>query len=376
MRDLLDIRKDIDRIDRKIVRLFEERMHCSEEVAEYKKGTGKPIYDRDREQEKIEALTGEVEPEFLKKGTEELFLQLMSIGRRYQYRLLSEEDSYVRKMFKEVDKLEINRDTKVVYQGIPGAYQEQAMVQFFGENISHFTADEFKDVVVAVDEGKADYGILPIENTSAGTVSGIYDLLLNHDVCVVGEETVECNHALVGIKGTDLSKVTKVYSHPQGLMQCKQFLDETGWDQVRIRNTAVAAKKVADDNDPTKVAISSERAAKLYGLEVLKRKVNYEGNNCTRFVVMAKNKQDRRDAGKVSISFSLPHETGSLYNILAHFMFNDVSMTNIESGRLPNRQWEYGFYIDVAGNLNEPGIRNALTGIRAEVKDFKILGNF
>lgn len=216
MRDLLDIRKDIDRIDRKIVRLFEERMHCSEEVAEYKKGTGKPIYDRDREQEKIEALTGEVEPEFLKKGTEELFLQLMSIGRRYQYSLLSEEDSYVRKMFKEVDKLEINRDTKVVYQGIPGAYQEQAMVQFFGENISHFTADEFKDVVVAVDEGKADYGILPIENTSAGTVSGIYDLLLNHDVCVVGEETVECNHALVGIKGTDLSKVTKVYSHPPG----------------------------------------------------------------------------------------------------------------------------------------------------------------
>ena len=100
--------------------------------------------------------------------------------------------------------------------------------------------------------------------------------------------------------------MTKVYSHPQGLMQCKQFLDETGWDQVRIRNTAVAAKKVADDNDPTKVAISSERAAKLYGLEVLKRKVNYEGNNCTRFVVMSKKKQYRRDAGKVSISFSLP----------------------------------------------------------------------
>lgn len=143
MRDLLDIRKDIDRIDRKIVRLFEERMHCSEEVAEYKKGTGKPIYDRDREQEKIEALTGEVEPEFLKKGTEELFLQLMSIGRRYQYSLLSEEDSYVRKMFKEVDKLEINRDTKVVYRD-SRSVSGTGHGAVFGENISHFTADDLK----------------------------------------------------------------------------------------------------------------------------------------------------------------------------------------------------------------------------------------
>jgi len=125
-----------------------------------------------------------------------------------------------------------------------------------------------------------------------------------------------------------------------------------------------------------KAAICSERAAKMYGLEILKREVNDEGNNTTRFVIMSKKKQYRKDAGKVSISFSVPHESGSLYNILTHFMFNNVSMSNIESRPLPGRKWEYGFYVDVIGNLDDPAIRNSLAGIKEETKDFKILGNF
>ena len=174
-----------------------------------------------------------------------------------------------------------------------------------------------------------------------------------------------------------MDKIEKVYSHPQGLMQCKGFLDEhPDWDQVKVANTAISAKKVADDNKPVKAAICSERAAKMYGLEILKREVNDEGNNTTRFVIMSKKKQYRKDAGKVSISFSVPHESGSLYNILTHFMFNNVSMSNIESRPLPGRKWEYGFYVDVIGNLDDPAIRNSLAGIKEETKDFKILGNF
>ena len=141
------------------------------------------------------------------------------------------------------------------------------------------------------------------------------------------------------------------------------------WDQVKVANTAISAKKVADDNKPVKAAICSERAAKMYGLEILKREVNDEGNNTTRFVIMSKKKQYRKDAGKVSISFSVPHESGSLYNILTHFMFNNVSMSNIESRPLPGRK-------DVIGNLDDPAIRNSLAGIKEETKDFKILGNF
>ncbi len=376
MRELTEIRQEIDKIDNQLVELFSQRMQCSAEVAEYKRGTGKAIYDPVREQEKLKVLTkGEKNP-FMRKVTEEIFQHLMSVSRRYQYSILSQEDRYIQENFEEVDQLEFHDDTKVVYQGIPGAYQEQAMVKYFGEGVKNFSVPEFKDVVKTLDAGQADYGVLPIENTSAGTVSGIYDMILDYDICVVGEETVECHHVLAALPESDMDQIKKVYSHQQGLMQCKKFLDQTSWDQVKVANTAISAKKVADDNDLTKAAICSERAAKIYGLKVLKREVNYEGNNTTRFVIMSKKKQYRKDAGKVSISFSTPHESGSLYSILMHFMFNDVNMCNIESRPLPGRQWEYGFYVDVIGNLNDPAIRNALAGIREETRDFKILGNF
>ena len=376
MRELTKIRQEIDKIDNQLVELFSKRMQCAAEVAEYKRGTGKAIYDPVREQEKLEVLTKGEENPFMRKVTEEIFQHLMSVSRRYQYSILSQEDHYIQENFEEVDQLEIDDDTKVVYQGIPGAYQEQAMVKYFGEGVKNFSVPEFKDVVKTLDAGEADYGVLPIENTSAGTVSGIYDMILDYDICVVGEETVECHHVLAALPEYDMDQIKKVYSHQQGLMQCKKFLDQTPWDQVKVANTAISAKKVADDNDLTKAAICSERAAKIYGLKILKREVNYEGNNTTRFVIMSKKKQYRKDAGKVSISFSTPHESGSLYSILMHFMFNDVNMCNIESRPLPGRQWEYGFYVDVIGNLNDPAIRNALAGIREETRDFKILGNF
>ena len=376
MRELTKIRQEIDKIDNQLVELFSKRMQCATEVAEYKRGTGKAIYDPVREQEKLEVLTKGEENPFMRKVTEEIFQHLMSVSRRYQYSILSQEDHYIQENFEEVDQLEIDDDTKVVYQGIPGAYQEQAMVKYFGEGVKNFSVPEFKDVVKTLDAGEADYGVLPIENTSAGTVSGIYDMILDYDICVVGEETVECHHVLAALPESDMDQIKKVYSHQQGLMQCKKFLDQTPWDQVKVANTAISAKKVADDNDLTKAAICSERAAKIYGLKILKREVNYEGNNTTRFVIMSKKKQYRKDAGKVSISFNTPHESGSLYSILMHFMFNDVNMCNIESRPLPGRQWEYGFYVDVIGNLNDPAIRNALAGIREETRDFKILGNF
>ena len=377
MRDLMEIRQQIDEIDQKMLSLFKQRMRCSADVAEYKRGTGKAIYDPVRERQKIDVLTKDETETIIKKSVEEMFLQMMSISRRYQYSLLSQEDAYIDGTFEEVDSLDINENTKVVYQGIPGAYQEQAMVQYFGEIVKNFSVPEFKDVVKTLDRGEADYGVLPIENTSAGTVSGIYDMILDYDICVVGEESVDVRHVFAALPGSSLEQIEKVYSHPQGLMQCKGFLDEhPEWEQVKVANTAISAKKVADDGKNTKAAICSERAAKMYGLQILKREVNDEGNNTTRFVIMSKKKQYRKDAGKVSISFSVPHESGSLYNILTHFMFNNVSMSNIESRPLPGRKWEYGFYVDVIGNLNDPAIRNALAGIKEETKAFKILGNF
>jgi chorismate mutase/prephenate dehydratase len=376
MRDLKEIRADIDKIDEQIIHLFEQRMDCAAEVAEYKIGTDKAVLDRTRERAKIARAMAIVQDQKYNKAVEELFMQLMSLSRRYQYSIIKSVDRYIPENFTVVDELPISPDTKVVYQGVPGAYQEEALVKFFGEDVQHFSVKEFKDVLISLDAGEADYGILPIENTSAGTVSGIYDLLLEHDVFVVGEEQVACKHMLAGLPGTDLSEVTTVYSHPQALMQCDEFIDCYSWGKANALNTAVAAKKISEEGIKRHMCICSERAAKLYGLQIYAREINRESNNCTRFVIFSKKKLFRRDAKKLSVSFSLPHEIGSLHGILGHFMFNNVNMTNLESRPLPNRQWEYGFYIDVLGNLMDPKVENALKGIREEVHDFKILGNF
>ncbi len=376
MVDLKQIRAEIDKIDEQIIDLFEQRMDCAGEIAEYKIGTDKPVLDRSREKAKISRAMALVKNHGYDKAVEELFMQLMSLSRRHQYSIIRKVDDYIQTNYKVVDELPIDDDTMVVYQGIPGAYQEEAMVKFFGEDVKNYSVKEFEDVLIALDEGKADYGILPIENTSAGTVSGIYDLLLKHDVFIVGEEQVACKHMLAGLPGTDLQEVTTVYSHPQALMQCDEFIDCYAWGKANALNTAMAAKMVAEEGIKRHMCICSERAAKLYGLQIYAREINRESNNCTRFVIFSKKKIYRREAKKLSVSFSLPHEIGSLHGILGHFMFNGVNMTNLESRPLPNRQWEYGFYIDVLGNLMDPEVENALKGIREEVNDFKVLGNF
>ena len=247
MRDLRDIRIDIDKIDEQIIDLFEKRMNCAAEVAEYKIGTDKPVLDRNRERAKIARCRALVKNPQFYNAVDELFLQLMSLSRRYQYSIIGKVDSYIKDNYTMVKKLPITQDTKVVYQGVRGAYQEEAMVKFFGEDVNNFAVKEFKDVLTTLDEGKADYGILPIENSSAGTVSGIYDLLLQHDVFVVGEVQVACKHMLAGLPGTNLEEVTTVYSHPQALAQCDQFIECYKWGKATALNTAIAAKKIAEE---------------------------------------------------------------------------------------------------------------------------------
>lgn len=371
------IRKQIDQVDHKIVALFEERMKLGAEVASFKKGTGKPIYDKQREDEKIADLTRYASNEFNKKAIEELFLQLMSINRKYQYSLIGDSEKFIENQFESVDKLFVDEHTKVAYQGVPGAYSEQCAMQFFGEEVNRFHVKEFKDIMEVLEQGKADYGVLPIENSSAGTVSGIYELLSQYDdLCIVGEEIVRVEHALLGIKGAKKEDIKEVYSHPQGLLQCTKYLEKYPWKQVKVSNTAVAASKVSNDHDKSEAAIASERAAEIYQLEIIERKINYESQNSTRFIILTKGKKFCKNAVKVSISFSLPHESGTLYNMLSNFIYNDLSMTNIESRPLPHRQWEYRFFVDFLGNLNDSSVQNALKAVREEAIDFKIIGNF
>ncbi len=376
MKDLSEIRVRIDEIDRQLVKLFQERMECASEVAEYKREKKMAVYDKVREDQKLETLSAMAEDSFMKRSLKEIFRQIMSISRKYQYQLLKQRDRYIENYFQQVEELEIYPDTRVVYQGVEGAYQQMAVEEFFGEDIDSYHVDTFNDVALALNRGDADYGILPIENSSAGNVQGNYDILLKNDICVVAEVILEIKHGLIGLPGAKKEELEVVYSHPQGLMQCRDYLEKIGVKGISVNNTALAAKKVKEEGNPAHGAIASEKAARLYGLDILEHHVNDVRTNATRFLILSKKRQYMKDADKVSICFSLPHESGSLYNVLSHLIFNDLSMTNIESVPLRDADWEYRFFIDVTGNLKDPAMRNALKGIREEAVDFKILGNY
>lgn len=376
VQDLKVTREEIDKVDKEIVALIEKRMDLALEVAKYKISTGKPIYDRERELQKLEKLGSLASTEFNAKSVQELFLQIMSVSRRYQYRVIGDQNNEIGSLFQQIDAFSYSKDTRAVYAGVPGAFAEEALVAYFGEDIHTEHVKDFVDVAGLVSEGKADYGVLPIENSTAGFVNGIYDLLERYQLSIVGEQKVRINQCLLGLPGTDLSKVKSVFSHPQGLMQAKEYLEGKDWNQRSMNNTALAAQKVHDDGDMTQVAIASERAAKLYGLEVLNPQLNVSDQNTTRFVIVSRKQVYEKNANKVSISFSLSHECGTLYNILAHFIFNNINMTSIESVPMSDRQWEYCFFVDFEGSLNDNDVKNALRGIKAETENFKILGCF
>lgn len=374
--DLLDLRGQIDAIDSKIVELYEKRMNISAEVAEYKIQNGKKVFDKVREDEKLRKVKSLTHNDFNAHGIEELFEQIMSMSRKLQYQMLTENGSIGKLPFIGVDSLETKK-ARVVFQGAPGAYSQAAMEKYFGDEIHSFRVDTFRDAMSAIDEGSADFAVLPIENSTAGIVNEIYDLLVEFENYIVGEQIIKIEHCLMGFPETNLSKVKTVYSHPQSLMQCSKYLgDHSGWKQVSMLNNAYAAQKVADEKDPTQVAIASEYAAKLYGLKVLEKGVNQSSTNSTRFIIITNQKIFKKDAGKVSICFEIPHESGSLYHMLSHFIYNNLNMNKIESRPIEDRNWEYRFFIDFDGNLADSAVKNAIRGLRDEARNMKILGNY
>ncbi len=376
MRTAQEIRDDIKELDQRIAELFEKRMRYTEELALAKKEEGAPVYDKNREDEKLADITRNRSNPFIVKGLEEVFIQIMSISRKYQYHMIRQRDRYIENYFTEVPELVMFPDTRVVYPGVPGSFSEMACEKFFGKETDHYGVTTFKEVAFALNNGDADYGVLPIENSSAGDVTGVYNILLDNDVCIVGEVFVKVEHCLLGLPGSRVEEIDLVISHPQGLMQSAPYLDTLDVELKSVENTAIAAERVARDGNPRHAAVASRRAAENYGLEILAENINFEASNETRFVILSKKRQYTSDAGKISISFSLLHESGTLYNILSHFLYNDLNLSHIESVPLPDRQWEYRFYIDVTGNLHDTEVRNALQGVRAEVADFKILGNY
>lgn len=373
--DLTQYREQIDAIDSQIVELYEKRMEVAKGIAEYKLSVGKKVFDKQREVEKLEKVSSLAHSEFNAKGVKELFEQIMSVSRKLQYGLLAEHGSMGKLPFIAVDELETD-NIRVVYQGAPGAYSQAAMFQYFGEDVNCVHVDTFKDALSCIEEGSADYAVLPIENSTAGIVSEVYDRLLEFEAYIVAEQDIKIEHCLMATPGTKKEQIQRVYSHAQSLMQSAQYLQQYDWQQISMKNNAFAANKVAMENDVTQAAIAGEHAAKIYGLEILEKGINQEVDNTTRFVVVSNQKIFKKSAKKVSVCFEVPHKSGSLYHMLSHFIYNDLNLTKIESRPIPDRSWEYRFFVEFEGNLANPAVKNALRGLREEARNMSILGNY
>lgn len=376
MADLLELRDRIDEIDHEIARLYEARMGVCREVGEYKIANGSKVFDRQREKEKISAVKTMVHGEFNKKGIGELFEQLMAMSRKLQYQLLTEKGALGKLPFIDVEELDW-KNSRIVFQGTEGSYSQEAMFRYFGKEINSFHVQKFRDAMEAIEEGSADFAVLPIENSTAGAVDEVFDLLVEFENYIVDELVLPVRHALAGLPDATLSDIEKVYSHPQALMQSARYLDEhRDWQQISVANTAVAARKVLEDDDVKKAAICSEHAAEVYGLKLLDREINDNPANSTRFIIVTNQKIFRKNASKISICFEVSHESGSLYHMLSHFIYNDLNMTKIESRPIEGRPWEYRFFVDFDGNMADPAVKNAIRGLREESRNLKILGNY
>lgn len=376
MRDLLEIRDEIDELDDKIVELYERRMQLTTEVAEYKIETGKQIFDKEREDSKLHTLEEKTHTDITRKGVRELFEQIMAMSRKNQYQLLTAHGVNFDCEFTQVKGLDYS-NARIVFQGLEGAYSQEAMEQFFGENCDSFHVDTWKDAMEAIRTGKADYAVLPIENSSAGIVSENYDLLVEYDNYIVGEQIIQINHALLGLADAQESDITKIYSHKQSLMQCSDFLEaHKEWEKFSLSNNAVAAKKVKEDGRVDQAAIASAKNAEIYGLKVLKNSIQNNKNNSTRFIVVTGKKIYTPQANRISICFEVNHESGALYQALSHFIYNDINMINIQSRPIQNKNWEYRFFVDFEGTFSDNAVRNALRGLKEETISFKILGTY
>lgn len=376
METLEELRVRLDEIDDQIVNLYEQRMEICAHVGEYKIQTGKKVLDRQREKEKLENVAGKASNPFNKKGVTELYEQIMSMSRKLQYEQLVKAGALGRLPFIQVDSLDADQ-ARVVFPGTEGAYSEAAMKRYFGENCNSFYVRTFREAMEAIEDGAADFAVLPIENSTAGAVDEMYDLLVEFENYIVGETVIPIRHTLSGLPGASLKDVKTVYSKGVALMQATHFLDaHSSWQRINVANTAIAAEKVLKDEDKSQAAVCSAYAAKIHGLTVLADNINDNEHNSTRFIVVTNQKIFLKHASKISICLEVSHESGSLYRVLSHFIYNDLNMTKIESRPIEGRDWEYRFFIDFEGNMADGAVKNAIRGLREECRNLRILGNY
>ncbi|WP_252234643.1 prephenate dehydratase [Clostridium sp. ZS1] len=375
MSGLEDYRNSIDEIDQKITELFEQRMDVVLKVGECKKKNNLPIFNKNREDEVIKKNLGYLKNQDYIEETEKFFERLMEISRQLQSRKMIEEDLLKEK--KSNGNINVYEEKKIGFYGAQGSFTEEAMIKYFGEDKNSKSYEEFEDVFLAIKNDEINYGILPIENSSTGAISSVYDLLYKYEFFINGEVCIKINQNLIGIEGSNLNEIKEIYSHAQGFEQSSDFLKKYNeWKLIPFHSTASSAKLIKELDDKSKAAIGSKRVANIYNLEIIKENINNQTENFTRFVIISKQLEENKNSNKISVVFSLEDKAGTLYKLLRHFAENNINMIKIESRPMKNGPWKYFLYVDFEGDLFSEKVKKSLYLIEQSSAYFKLLGTY
>ena len=375
--DLKKYRDQIDEIDEQIVKLFEKRMKICGDIADYKKDTGKAVFDSQREREKMNALVKMAAPE-MKRDIFSLFSSVLDLSRSYQTRRIGRTSGLGQRITEAIESTpKVFPEFPVVAcQGVEGAHSMIACEKIFASpTIMYFNT--FDSVFTAIEKGLCQYGILPIENSTAGSVNQVYDLMMEHKFSIVRSARLKVDHSLLVKPGTKLEDIREIVSHEQAISQCDAFLDSMPGVKVTVcENTAIASKMVAETDRTDMAALASYICADIYGLECLKENVQDSGSNYTRFICISKELEIYPGADKTSIMAVTPHKPGALYRLLSHFYALGMNMTKLESRPLPDKNFEFMFYFDLEKSVYAPDFTATMDEIEAACEKFEYLGSY
>ena len=375
--ELTELRERIDRIDADLVRLFTERMALSGQVAEYKKEHNLPALDASRERQKLAAVRAAAGEQFAQPASV-LYGTILDLSRAYQDGLLlgpSELAGKIEKALETTPKL-FPQSALVACQGVEGAYSQIAAEKLFAMPDIMY-CNHFKAVFSAIESGLCQYGVLPLENSTAGSVTSIYDLMMEHNFSIVRSVRLKVDHNLLAKKGTKIADIKEIYSHEQAINQCQEFLKTLPGVKVTVcENTAVAAKLVAESDRADAAALSSRSCAELYGLSTLASGVQDQGNNYTRFICIAKNLEIYPGADRTSIMLTVPHKPGSLYRVLARINALGLNLNKLESRPIPERDFEFMFYFDLDTSVYSPQFIQLMNELDTLCEHFEYLGSY
>lgn len=368
-----DIRAKLDEIDRRIVEALADRQNVIRETASLKIANAGKIQDYKREEEILSRLREEARKLGIDRYfVEQIFREIISHSVRLQTHALLDYHNE-----KQSDKA-----ISVAYQGAEGSYSFEAANRHFGERYSEiacFGYNTFEDACRAVEQKETDVAVLPIENTTAGSINETYDLLGNGSLFIIGEEVLRIRHLLLAPEVVPVSKIRRILSHPQAIAQCSRFLAKLPNCKVEsYLDTALAARKVGEDGDLSQAAIASANAAELYGLKVIQRDIANQDKNFTRFVIAAREsvRCDPQIPCKTSLVIATSHEKGALIDCLRVLGDHGINMTKLESRPRPNVPWQYLFYLDIEGNILNPSVDKAMTELGKKASYLKILGSY